>query len=67
MLSVVDTGFSLIEDATKRDLISSSVIRISEQSGKKTSPITRVPGSVGLLTITILLYSTVEFVKEHTN
>jgi len=64
VLSVVYTGFSFIEDAAKRDLISSSVMRISEWPGKKILPIARVPGSVGLLTIAILLYSTVESVKR---
>lgn len=64
MLSVVYTGFSFIEDATKKDLISSSVMRISEQPGKNITSIARMLGSVGLLTIAILLYNIVESVNR---
>ena len=67
VLSVVDMGFSLIEDATKRDLISPSVMRISERPSENISLIARVSGSVNLLTIAVLLYNTVESVEKCTN
>ncbi len=63
---VIDVGVNRIEDATKKSgyrLIGDVEF---EEVSAKASAITPVPGGVGPMTITMLLYNTVQSAKNHT-
>ena len=61
---VVDVGVNRIEDATKKAGFRLVGDVDFDACAKKASMITPVPGGVGPMTITMLLYNTVESAKR---
>ncbi len=61
---VIDVGVNRIEDATKKQGFRLVGDVDFEQVKEKASLITPVPGGVGPMTITMLLYNTVESAKR---
>jgi len=62
---VIDVGVNRIEDASKKNGFRLVGDVDFESVSKKASLITPVPGGVGPMTITMLLYNTVESAKMH--
>ena len=62
---VIDVGVNRVEDATREARATAwSATWISTAVKEKASLITPVPGGVGPMTITMLLYNTVESAKR---
>lgn len=62
---VIDVGVNRVEDASKKSGFRLVGDVAFEEVAKKASLITPVPGGVGPMTITMLLYNTVESAKMH--
>ena len=62
---VIDVGVNRVEDASKKSGFRLVGDVDFEEVAKKASLITPVPGGVGPMTITMLLYNTVESAKQH--
>jgi methylenetetrahydrofolate dehydrogenase (NADP+)/methenyltetrahydrofolate cyclohydrolase len=62
---VIDVGVNRVEDSSKKNGYRLVGDVAFEQVKEKASKITPVPGGVGPMTITMLLYNTLESAKNH--